>query len=94
MNNSQISIDPDRIRKLSLELRLLSNSLHEELFLIDQAISKLGNSWKDNEYEAFKKSIRGLMSRIKVVSDEISSRENELKLDSEILADYLRTQLH
>ena len=94
MTDSQINVDPERIKNLSLELRLLSNSLQTDLALVQQAVDKLGNTWKDKEYEKFRNSVRTLLTRLKLISAQIKMHESDLQTDADALADYLRTQLH
>lgn len=93
MTDSQINVDPERIRSLSLELRLLSNSLQTDLTLVEQAVNKLGNTWKDKEYERFRNTVRALLTKLKLISEQIKVHESDLQIDADALADYLRTQL-
>lgn len=93
MTDSQINVDPERIRNLSLELRLLSNSLQTDLALVEQAVNKLGNTWKDHEYERFRVTVRALLTKLKLISEQLKVHESDMQVDADALADYLRTQL-
>jgi uncharacterized protein YukE len=89
MTEAEIHANPQRIQALADELRMFVNKLRSELEKMKSEIHHLGSTWRDVEYEKFKRSFDRLQEDIGKIDQEIIRREPELEADAQSLLAYL-----
>jgi uncharacterized protein YukE len=89
MTESEIHASPGRIQGLADELRTFVTNLRSEIEKMNSEFHSLGSTWRDNEYDKFKRTLDRLKAQIEEVVQEISRREPELKEDAEMLLAYI-----
>jgi peptidoglycan hydrolase CwlO-like protein len=89
MTEAEIYANPQRIQALADELHLFVSSLRAELEKMSGGIHDLGSTWRDTEYEKFKRSCAKLQEEIGTIDQEITRREPELEEDARSLLAFL-----
>lgn len=89
MTEAEVHANPQRISALADELHLFVTNLRREMDRTKDGLGKLGATWRDNEYMKFKQAFDRVSEELKVIDQEVSRREPELKEDARLLLDYL-----
>jgi uncharacterized protein YukE len=93
MNESEIFANPQKIQGLAEELRTFAANLSSELEAMNSGFHALGATWRDQDYEKFKRSFERLREEIQKLGEEINRREPELKEDAQSLIAYLNKNI-
>lgn len=93
MTTSEIHADPVRIQGLADELRTLVGNIRAELEKMNSEFLTLGSTWRDQDYEKFKRSFDRLKEEIEKIAQEISRREPKLKEDVQTLLAYINKNM-
>jgi uncharacterized protein YukE len=85
---SQIIQDPAKLRSFCSELA--SNAAFWEAMLkdLENGMGRLGNSWRDDQYHAFKNEIYSVLRSIEKFSEDTKKTIDELNKDAERLEKY------
>lgn len=89
MAEPEIYSNPQRLLALAADLRMLNNDLRAELAKMKDGLHHLGATWQDEEFQKFKRVFEQLNSELILLDQEISKREPELRVDAQLLKDYL-----
>lgn len=81
MSQSEIHTDTDRLKEIVANLPVFGNDLKIGFHEIMSAFQRLGNTWKDDEYERFKKCMEPLRKTIDEMTHELSRQQNQLQGD-------------
>lgn len=90
MAESDIHVDPDRLRLLAEELGMFSGDIETELKTLDLALNKLGGTWRDEGYQNFKNAIQPLRRVLDRFHEEIVRTKPGLLADAEAVRTYQR----
>ena len=94
MSEPEIYANPQRLLSLADNLRIFNNDLRTELEKMNDGLNKLGATWKDDEYQKFKRAFDRIKEELTKLDQEISKRGPELKADAQLLRDYLSKTIH
>lgn len=92
MSQSEIHTDLQRLKEIVATLPIFAHDLRDGLQEIMQAFQKLGNTWRDDEYDSFKKCLEPLRKTIEDMTQEIKQHQSSLQADVESLARYQNIQ--
>ena len=92
MSQSEIHTDLQRLKEVVAALPVFANDLKIGLQEIIQAFQKLGNTWRDDEYERFKKCLEPLRKTIEEMVHELAQHQGSLQADVDNLARYQSIQ--
>ena len=85
MPQSEIHTDIARLREIVEALPLFTRDLATSMEEISTAFNRLGATWRDEEYDRFKKSIEMLRHPLNEMIHEVSLQKESLKDDVERL---------
>jgi uncharacterized protein YukE len=87
---SQVHNDSDRLRDFASKLDGFSGTVEEHLTRLRAAMSRLGNSWRDQEFEEFAQEFAVTQERLKRFVAETKKTTPLLRRDAEALDEYFR----
>lgn len=90
MADSEVHVDPDRLRMIAEELGMFSGDIELELKTLDSALGKLGTTWRDEGYQHFKDAIQPLRRVLDHFHEEIVRAKPGLLADAEAIRTYQR----
>lgn len=90
---SQVHNDSDRLRSFASQLDGFSSVVDEHLTRLRAAISRLGSSWRDQEFEEFAQEFSVTQERLKRFIAETKRTTPLLRRDAEALDEYFRLHL-
>jgi uncharacterized protein YukE len=90
MSSSQIHNDPVRLREFATGLNRFASISDEHLDRLRSAISHLGQSWQDQEFDRFVEAFVQAQFGLKNFIDEIHKVTPVLEEDASKLEDYQR----
>ncbi len=90
MSEPEIHANPQRIQSLAEELGAFVAGLRSELERMNDGLHSLGGTWKDREYEKFKRSFERIREELGKIEQEVGQRRPELEDDARLLVEYLR----
>jgi uncharacterized protein YukE len=93
MAESDIYASPDKILALAETLAMTANSLRDEIVGVDDKLSHLGATWRDEEYNKFKRVFSKLSKNLEAFVVDIRKQEPELKEDANRLIAYLQKEI-
>ena len=93
MAESEIFASPERIKLLAENLVMTANSLRAEIRQTEDALRRLGSTWRDQEFNKFKRVFDRLSLKIDELESEIRKRNPELREDAERLTAYLQREI-
>lgn len=88
MPESAIHADPERLKEIVRSLPVFSKDLAIGLSEITDAFQKLGNTWRDDEYDRFKKCLDPLRLTIDEMAHELARQQDNLQKDVDNLMRY------
>jgi uncharacterized protein YukE len=89
MSESEIYASPHRIQALADEIRGFLGRMRAEMEKMSSGLHGLGGTWRDAEFEKFKRAFEKLKDELSKIDQEVARREPELKEDARLLIDYL-----
>ena len=85
---SQVHNDSDKLRAFASQLDGFAGGVNEQLNRLRAAVSRLGNSWRDQEFEEFASEFAITQERIKRFAEETKRTTPLLKRDADALDEY------
>jgi uncharacterized protein YukE len=85
---SQVHNDSDRLRAFAHQLDGFSGVVDEHLTRLHAAMSRLGHSWRDQEFEEFAQEFTVTQERLKKFIAETKHTTPLLRRDAEALDEY------
>jgi uncharacterized protein YukE len=92
MPQSDIHVDPERLRAIAEELSKFSNDVKTELAVLDNELGRLGRSWQDEEYTKFKAAIQPLRRILDQFQQEIARSKPDMLADADAIKAYQRLE--
>lgn len=90
MADSQIQNDPDKLRSFATQLNRFAATSEEHLGRLKSAIGRLGQTWRDQEFDRFVQQFATAESRLKAFVEETKKVTPSLESDARKLEDYLK----
>ena len=85
MPQSEIHADPERLKEIISNMPVFAKDLKAGLADIMSAFKRLGDTWKDDEYDGFKRCLEPLRETIDEMTREFGSHQKSLQNDLENL---------
>jgi hypothetical protein len=85
MPQSEIHADPERLKEIISNMPVFAKDLKAGLADIMSAFKRLGDTWKDDEYDGFKRCMEPLRETIDEMTREFGSHQKSLQDDLENL---------
>lgn len=85
---SQVHNDSEQLRAFASQLDGFAGVVNEHLDRLRAAISRLGNSWRDQEFEEFVNEFSATQQRVKRFVEETKRTTPLLKRDADALDEY------
>ena len=86
MSQSEIHANTERLKEVVVALPVFATDLRIGLQEIIAAFQRLGNTWRDDEYDRFKKCLEPLRQTIDDMIHELSRHQSSLQTDVDNLA--------
>ena len=86
-------VDPEKLRSFAQQLKQFGDFVDGSVDALDVALSRLGNSWLDQEYRAFQQQVRATQKRLRVFVLETKKTVPALNKDANVLDEYRRQQV-
>ena len=93
MSQSEIHANTERLKEVVAALPVFAGDLRIGLEEIIAAFHRLGNTWRDDEYDRFKKCLEPLRKTIEGMVQELSRHQSNLQADVDNLARLRQIQL-
>ena len=93
MSQSGIYTDVERLKEVIGALPIFANDLQVGLNEMMASFHALGSTWRDDEYERFKKCLEPLRRTIDEMRQELSRLQISLQTDVDNLVRYNQIQL-
>jgi len=90
---SQVHNDSERLRSFASQLDAFASEVDQHLTKLRSAISRLGNSWRDQEFEEFVNEFSVTQERVKRFVSETRKTAPLLKRDADALDEYFGLHL-
>jgi uncharacterized protein YukE len=84
---SQVHSDSERLRAFASQLNSFAGVVDEHLGRLRSAVGRLGNSWRDQEFEEFVREFAVTQDRLKRFVEETRRITPLLKRDADALDD-------
>lgn len=88
MSQSQIHVDPERLRAFADELASFVDVVEEQLNALKRNVSHLGETWRDNEFEKFKDEFEAAQHVLSQFAEEARQTVPSLRRDAERIDEY------
>lgn len=88
MSQSQIHVDPERLRAFADELTSFVGVVEEQLNTLKRNVSHLGETWRDREFERFKDEFEAAQHALSQFADEAKQTVPSLRRDAERIEQY------
>lgn len=93
MSDPSVDSNEETLREVVANLPIFANDLRNNLREIVLAFHRLGATWRDDEYEQFRRAIPPLEKIIDEMNSELASHKQTLQRDLENLAAILRVRM-
>jgi uncharacterized protein YukE len=87
---AQVHNDSDKLRAFASQLNAFGGTVDEHMNRLRAAIGRLGNSWRDQEFEEFVNEFFATQERVKRFVEETKRTTPLLKRDADALDEYFR----
>ena len=88
MSQSQIHVDPERLRAFADELTNFVSFVEEQLNGLRGKVSHLGETWRDQEFERFKGEFESAQHALAQFAEEAKQTVPSLRRDAERIEEY------
>lgn len=88
MSQSQIHVDPERLRAFADELTSFVDVVEEQLNTLKRNVSQLGETWRDHEFESFRDEFEAAQRVLSQFAGEARQTVPSLKRDAERIEEY------
>jgi uncharacterized protein YukE len=92
-NPNQAHADWERLRTFADELALFSERIRDLDHEMQQGLAKLGETFRDDEYEKFRAHFRSSRQKLLGFVEEVKTLVPKLRVDADDLAAYGRIKL-
>lgn len=89
---SQIKQDPQKLRSFCSDLSYQAAYFKSAIGDLDGHLGKLGDSWQDDQYRAFRNEVQVLKRSLAKFEDDTRRVVSELLKDAEAIEKYQRIQ--
>ena len=89
----QAYVDPQSLRQFADELRQFNEFIEETLADLNQKINRLGQTWRDQEYEKFMRVFQGTKRLLESFSVEASAIIPQLENEAELAEKFHKIQM-
>lgn len=90
---SQIHNDSDRLRAFAIQLQEFGAAVDDQLNALRGAMSRLGRTWKDDDYSEFKAEFVMTQQRVRQFIEETRAVTPKLTRDADKLDEYGRVHV-
>jgi WXG100 family type VII secretion target len=88
---TQVHTDPEKLRDFAARLERFAEEVDRELNRLSGAVTRLGNSWQDREYDEFVNEFADTRRSVKKLIQEIrETTTSGLKRDADKLDPYFK----
>jgi len=88
MSQSQIHVEPERLRAFADELTSFVDVVEEQLSALKRNVSNLGETWRDHEFEKFKDEFEAAQHVLSQFAEEARQTVPSLRRDAERIEEY------
>lgn len=89
---SQIHVDSARLREFALRLNYFAEFTESTLGTMKMEIGRLGDTWQDQEYEAFINQFQRTQRKLNKFATEVKSIVPLLQRDADAIDEYLKAR--
>ena len=89
----QAYVDPQSLRQFADELRQFNEFIEEILADLNQKINRLGQTWRDQEYEKFMRIFQGTKRLLESFSAEADAIIPQLENEAELAEKFHKIQM-
>lgn len=90
---ADIYVDPEKVKNFAVQLSQFSKFVDQSVDRLNSSMSKLGESWRDQEFQAFLRETQQTQQRLKNFVQETEKILPVLKKDAEAMEVYQRLQI-
>lgn len=90
---SEVHNDPERLRAFASKLKGFGNEVDQHLNRLRAATSRLGHTWRDQEFEEFANEFSRTQERVKQFVEETKRITPFLKRDADALDEYIASRM-
>ena len=87
---TQIYTDPEKLRQFSADLKRFAEITHSHMEATKGRLGRLGDTWRDHEYEKFVQVFAGAQKLLRKFVEETNRIAPLLERDAEALEEYQR----
>jgi uncharacterized protein YukE len=88
MSQSQIHVDPEKLRSFADGLTSFVDVVEEQINTLKRNVSHLGDTWRDQEFERFKSEFESAQHFLSQFAEEARQTVPSLKQDAEKIQEY------
>ena len=85
----QIKQDPEKLRAFAADVSTHSHHLLQTVDELSRHLSRLGQTWKDEQFDYFSQDVEVIKNSLVEFSEEVNKVVHELNTDAEKLDKYL-----
>lgn len=89
----KLFVDPALLRQFSEKLRYTSDDFEQQMFSIENALGRLGRSWKDDEFNEFARELKKTSAGVKELVEEARKVNQTIMRDIERAETYQKQKL-
>lgn len=93
MSQSQIHVDPEKLRSFASELKHFTDTVNHSVNTLKNNVSHLGESWRDDEFEKFKREFDSVQRYLTKFVEEAKNTTPQLERDANNIEEYLKLKL-
>ena len=90
---SQAHVDPQSLRQFNDELRQFNEFIEEFLIDIKHKLNRLGETWRDQEYEKFTNVFQGTKRLLENFNDEAAKIVPQLEKEADLAEKFQKIQI-
>ncbi len=83
-------VDPQKLRDFALSLKILAGFVEERVRELDGRLGRLGQSWRDQEFQKFRDQMRAARRRLSMFAEETKKVAPMLERDAQAAEAYQR----
>jgi uncharacterized protein YukE len=85
---AQAHVDPEKLRKFSRQLRGFADFTDATMRRLGGEISRLGNTWRDQEFDRFVREFTRVQAQLKKFVEEARSTAPKIDEDARLAEEY------
>jgi uncharacterized protein YukE len=85
---TQVHIDPEQLRNFAGELKKFNKVVNSYFQAMPGEMNRLGNTWRDQEYEKFKRGFGPALQKLSVFTQETEKVIPQIERDASAIEDY------